>query len=488
MNRPVQNSIKGIYTKPVQPRVLTVAEVIDAKVKIIAEKYRKELMEAMNAKISEIDKTIHVANTVLDETKKTTQEEIEKIGEAANEAIEEIRNIEISLPENGEDGRDGQDAEPIDIDEIVQSVLAQIPIPEFPKIDEDKLLSKFLKQIPDKKGDLKIIQERVEVDPMDVIDEILKLPDGKFKLKTSNIDGLDQTITAFKSQIGKHGYIHGGGDTVVAGTGVTIVSLPNGTKQINSSGSGGSQTPWTSNIDGAGFSLSNVDDITADSFITTGGTSSDFVKGDGSLDSSTYITTSGASSTYVPYTGATADVVLGSHSLQLTDGGATSSRITFSANTAGASGANEPIFHIVDDAGNFADIQPPGGRSARLPNDDIFWPNVSGIIAVVSQIPLAIHSETAYVPTSGSTFGLIITGAISNNFFNPAGTIATMTLNFPAGQDGAVIVLMTSQQIISLTLNPDGTDTILAPVATLGANGFASYTFADTFGYWFRSG
>ncbi|HNW71905.1 MAG TPA: tail fiber domain-containing protein, partial [Candidatus Paceibacterota bacterium] len=45
------------------------------------------------------------------------------------------------------------------------------------------------------------------------------------------------------------------------------------------------------------------------------GTSSQFVKGDGSLDSNTYLTTSSASSTYVPYTGATTDVNLGTHTL-----------------------------------------------------------------------------------------------------------------------------------------------------------------------------
>jgi len=53
-----------------------------------------------------------------------------------------------------------------------------------------------------------------------------------------------------------------------------------------------------------------TNDIEAQSFVTTGGTSTQFVKGDGSLDSSAYITSS-ALSGLVPYTGATADVDLG---------------------------------------------------------------------------------------------------------------------------------------------------------------------------------
>ena len=51
--------------------------------------------------------------------------------------------------------------------------------------------------------------------------------------------------------------------------------------------------------------------LTASSLIKTGGTSSQFLKADGSVDSNTYLTTSSAASTYVPYTGATANVDLG---------------------------------------------------------------------------------------------------------------------------------------------------------------------------------
>ena len=55
--------------------------------------------------------------------------------------------------------------------------------------------------------------------------------------------------------------------------------------------------------------------VTASSLIKSGGTSSQFLKADGSVDSSTYLTTSSASSTYVPYTGATGAVNLGANGL-----------------------------------------------------------------------------------------------------------------------------------------------------------------------------
>jgi hypothetical protein len=59
-------------------------------------------------------------------------------------------------------------------------------------------------------------------------------------------------------------------------------------------------------------------DITAKSFIKTGGLSSEFLKADGSSDSTAYLPTATASSTYVPYNGATGAVNLGANNLTTT--------------------------------------------------------------------------------------------------------------------------------------------------------------------------
>jgi hypothetical protein len=61
----------------------------------------------------------------------------------------------------------------------------------------------------------------------------------------------------------------------------------------------------------------------ANEFVVYGGTSSQFLKADGSIDSTAYLPVSTAASTYVPYTGATGNVNLGIHRLT-----ATSLRIT----------------------------------------------------------------------------------------------------------------------------------------------------------------
>jgi hypothetical protein len=57
-----------------------------------------------------------------------------------------------------------------------------------------------------------------------------------------------------------------------------------------------------------------VHGITANSFTKAGGTSAQFLKADGSVDSNTYLTPSALTS-YVPYTGASADVNLGSNDI-----------------------------------------------------------------------------------------------------------------------------------------------------------------------------
>jgi hypothetical protein len=59
-------------------------------------------------------------------------------------------------------------------------------------------------------------------------------------------------------------------------------------------------------------------DLIAANIVRAGGLSTEFLKADGSVDSSTYLTTSAATSTYVPYTGATGDVDLGIYRLTST--------------------------------------------------------------------------------------------------------------------------------------------------------------------------
>jgi len=146
-----------------------------------------------------------------DRSVKETESKISELSKVIDKTIEKVKTLPQTIK-----GQDGKDAEPVDTEEIIKRVLEKIKIPEPQKIDETKLINRIIAKIPENKASLKIIQEKFETDPMSVIDKILELADkGKLKLKTSHIDGLEQTISAFRNQITTKGYLHGGGDTVM---------------------------------------------------------------------------------------------------------------------------------------------------------------------------------------------------------------------------------------------------------------------------------
>lgn len=197
-------------------------------------------------------------------------------GKDADEEMIIERVLEkIPIPENG------KDAEPLDQESIIAEVLLKIP--EQKPFDEKKIIKKIIASLPEKKGTLKIIRETIETDPMSIVERILALPADKFKLKSENIDGLEQTISAFKNQIGVRGYVHGGGISDITGliqAGTNITLTGNGTKTnpyiINATG--GSMSPLTTK--GDLYTYSTMDDrlpvgtdgyfLSANSATTTG--------------------------------------------------------------------------------------------------------------------------------------------------------------------------------------------------------------------------
>lgn len=70
--------------------------------------------------------------------------------------------------------------------------------------------------------------------------------------------------------------------------------------------------PYTGAVSDVNLSTRN---ITANSFVKLSGLPTQFLKADGSIDSNLYLTSSAASTTYVPYTGATQNISLGIRSL-----------------------------------------------------------------------------------------------------------------------------------------------------------------------------
>lgn len=220
---------------------------------------KQELIQTANAKLAEIDKKIQEH---LDITTQATKDNVK-----ATRILEETKQIIASHIETVKQGLPGKDADEEAVvqkvkdkfptkDSIVQEVLSQIPKAE--KVDEESLTKRILKALPENKASLKIIQEQFEVDPMSVIEKIMALPPEKLKklkLKKENIDGLEQTMSAFNNQLGR-GYLHGGGDTVQAGTNITIVKNSAGKSVISSTGGAGFTILTTlSTVDGSNQSF-----------------------------------------------------------------------------------------------------------------------------------------------------------------------------------------------------------------------------------------
>ena len=94
-------------------------------------------------------------------------------------------------------------------------------------------------------------RDGMHADPMAVIEALRNLPEEK-RLTTKDISGLDQTIQAFQSQMrGKMGYVHGGGDTVAAGTGISITRNSDGTTTIASTSTGFTELAATETPNGS---------------------------------------------------------------------------------------------------------------------------------------------------------------------------------------------------------------------------------------------
>ena len=288
--------VRGTFKKPV-PKSRDPLSEID-ELKRTTKQIVVDLDTVKKTKIASVEKKVEELSKATSEAGKRATVALNDIQATKKQVLEIVGDIQ-----DGEPGTPGQDAEPIDEDALIRKILSQIPEPdelnfeelvkkviaELPKqepVDLKKLKTDILKSLPKKKGDLRIITEKVEIDPMSVIEKIMALPADKFKLKLDNIDGLDQTMKAFRSQLGR-GYLHGGGDTVKAGTGITLTKNSDGTKTISSTATGGvsqiiagtnitispvggtgavtinatgggSQTPWTSDINATNFSLLNL--------------------------------------------------------------------------------------------------------------------------------------------------------------------------------------------------------------------------------------
>lgn len=154
--------------------------------------------------LGDLQQVIQAAQTIL-----KTYEEMKKLAEGIHQAIASVATGPRG-PQGpagiGRDGKNGTNGKTPSTDELKRLIKGMIPEVKDGRPGKDADINTFFETLKTK------------------------------KLSIADIDGLQEVLANLGPKVG--GYVHGGGDTVTAGTGVTISTNSNGDKVINTTASG----------------------------------------------------------------------------------------------------------------------------------------------------------------------------------------------------------------------------------------------------------
>lgn len=172
---------------------------------------------------------------------------VKEVKEYANSIQDHAERITTLPPGEKGDSIKGDPGESVDFEAVVAEVLNRIPKPENGKDSNPDLIA--TRVITRLKQDKKDTQKESIIDIPAIIEAVIgHLKDNKVLTK-EHINGLDGELSSYRNQLagkhyGKDTWARGGGDTVTAGSNVTITQNANGQKVISASG-GGASTPLT---------------------------------------------------------------------------------------------------------------------------------------------------------------------------------------------------------------------------------------------------
>lgn len=168
---------------------------------------------------------------------------VEDLKKMHDEVKQHVADIEKSLG-NIKQGAPGTPARQVDLQEVARLASQLVPTPKngnTPIVDHKKIARMAAKFIEVPK-----VEHGKDADPATVAQLLAeKFENGEIKVSHKNIEGLDDKFAEVRSKVateveqyGKNTWKRGGGDIVVAGTGVTITTNGSGQKIINVSGGG----------------------------------------------------------------------------------------------------------------------------------------------------------------------------------------------------------------------------------------------------------
>lgn len=173
-------------------------------------------------------------------------EAVGRIDGAHEKVLARAQELETSFDNvkkgpKGSDGIDGVDAVVPDVETIARAAAKYIPVPKNgnPGKDAQPVNLKKLARAAAKHVVVPTVLPPKETDPEVIVGRILEhFKEGKVKLNVAHLEGLEQTLSPIRNLLARGG-IRGGGDTVAAGTNVTITRLANGQVQISASSGAG---------------------------------------------------------------------------------------------------------------------------------------------------------------------------------------------------------------------------------------------------------
>lgn len=184
-----------------------------------------ELEKEFEQKMAEMMKKGNEQQKEIDTLTKQVQEDSKKINQ--DEIIKSVI-AQIPVPEDGDDG------DSPDPDEIAEIVMGKIRIPEdgdTPVIDLDDLAQKAASLIPP-----------IELPDIDLPEETGETIAEKLGVDLSFLKNLKKTIDTInknmRSNLGSNKMIHGGGHTIKAGAGQTLTRNSDGTVTLTITTSG----------------------------------------------------------------------------------------------------------------------------------------------------------------------------------------------------------------------------------------------------------
>lgn len=178
--------------------------------------FKQETDKKVQKEMDEIGSLSEETRKALVEVKSVSEKLETDFEQLSNEIVTILHEIKKNAPQ-GEKGEPGKDAQLPDIEELANLAASKVkPTP----------------------ASLKIIKESVEMKDEEIVPKLNKASNlGDLELSVKNIKDWPKQWENIKAEISRNKqYLHGGGDTVAAGTNVTITRNANGDKVINASG------------------------------------------------------------------------------------------------------------------------------------------------------------------------------------------------------------------------------------------------------------